>query len=35
MRNAGGWYRRAGRPVSTLSLEEEWSLLATEMLSRK
>ena len=35
MRNAGGWYQRAGRPVPTLSLEEEWSLLATEMLSRK
>ena len=35
MRNAGGWYRRAGRPVSALPLEEEWTLLATEMLSRK
>lgn len=35
MNNASGWYRRAGRPVSTLSLEEEWTLLATEMLSRK
>jgi hypothetical protein len=35
MRNAGGWYERAGRPVSTLSLEEEWSALATEILSRK
>jgi len=35
MRNAGGWYQRAGRPVSTLSLEEEWSALASEMLARK
>ncbi|HSS82948.1 MAG TPA: hypothetical protein VK681_17850 [Reyranella sp.] len=35
MRNAGGWYQRAGRSVPTLSLQEEWSLLATEMLSRK
>lgn len=35
MSNAGWWYRRVGRPVSTLSLEEEWTALATEMLSRK
>ena len=35
MNNAGGWYRRAGRPVPTSSLQEEWSTLATEMLSRK
>ena len=35
MRNAGGWYQRAGQPVPDLSLQEEWSLLATEMLSRK
>ena len=35
MNNAGGWYRRAGRPVSTLSLEEEWTALASELLARK
>jgi hypothetical protein len=35
MSNAGGWYRRAGQPVSTLSLDEEWTALATEMLARK
>jgi hypothetical protein len=35
MNNAGGWYRRAGRLVSTQSLEEEWSALASEMLARK
>ena len=35
MNNAGGWYRRAGRPVSTLSLDEEWTALASEMLARK
>jgi hypothetical protein len=35
MRNAGGWYQRAGRSVPTVSLQDEWSLLATEMLSRK
>ena len=35
MSNAGGWYRRAGKPVSDLSLQDEWSLLADEMLARK
>ena len=35
MNNAGGWYRRAGRPVSTLSLDEEWTALASEMLAAK
>lgn len=35
MRNAGGWYQRAGRAVPTLSVQDEWSILATEMLSRK
>ena len=35
MSNAGDWYRRPAGPCLTLSLEEEWSLLATEMLSRK
>lgn len=34
MNNAGGWYRRAGKPVSTLSLQDEWSQLAAEMLAR-
>ena len=33
MSNAGGWYRRAGRPVSTLSLEDEWDALAAEFLA--
>ena len=28
MSNAGGWYRRAGKPVSDLSLQDEWSVLA-------
>lgn len=35
MSNAGGWYRRAGRPVSALPLDEEWKALATEMLARQ
>jgi hypothetical protein len=34
LNNAGYWYRRAGRPVSKQSLDEEWTLLATELLSR-
>ena len=34
MSNASGWYRRAGKPVSDLSLEDEWSVLAGEMLGR-
>ncbi|MDP2333244.1 MAG: hypothetical protein Q8M19_21380 [Reyranella sp.] len=35
MSNAGWWYRRVGRPVPVLSLEEEWNSLAAEMLARK
>jgi hypothetical protein len=33
MRNAGGWYSRAGREPATVSLEEEWRSLAEEMLT--
>jgi hypothetical protein len=33
MRNAGGWYSRAGREPATVSLEEEWQALTEEMLS--
>lgn len=32
LRNAGGWYSRAGRPPATGALEEEWAALATEFL---
>ncbi|MFO1086843.1 MAG: hypothetical protein U1E21_20000 [Reyranellaceae bacterium] len=36
MRNAGGWYQRAGRPMPTaLSLQDEWSNIATELLARR
>jgi hypothetical protein len=35
MRNAGGWYSRAGREPATVSLEEEWQSLADEMLTRE
>ena len=30
--NAGGWYRRAGRPVSTAPLAEEWETIARALL---
>ena len=33
MRNAGGWYNRAGREPATVSLNEGWQSLAEEMLS--
>ena len=32
--NAGYWYRRAGRPVMTGELDEEWSAMAEELLRR-
>ena len=32
MRNAGGWYSRAGREPAAVSLDEEWLGLAEEML---
>lgn len=31
--NAGYWYRRAGRPAATGSLDEEWTAIATAMLT--
>lgn len=31
--NAAYWYRRAGRPVSTVSLADEWQAIATELLA--
>jgi hypothetical protein len=33
MRNAAGWYSRAGREPATVSLEDEWQSLAGEMLT--
>lgn len=30
--NAAYWYRRAGRPVPTTSLDEEWTQIATALL---
>jgi hypothetical protein len=31
--NAGYWYRTAGRPVATGTLEAEWAALAAELLA--
>ncbi len=33
LNNAGYWYRRAGKPVSTVSLQEEWDAIAQVLLS--
>jgi len=30
--NAGYWYRQAGKPVATGSLETEWELIASALL---
>ncbi len=32
--NAGYWYRRAGRPVATGSLDAEWTAIAGALLAR-
>ena len=32
--NAAYWYRRAGRPVSSRSLDEEWQEIAEALLAR-
>ena len=34
LNNAGYWYRRAGKPVSTQSLAEEWDAIAAELLGK-
>jgi hypothetical protein len=31
--NAAYWYRRAGRPVATCSLEEEWAAIVDALVS--
>lgn len=33
--NAGHWYRRAGRPVATTSLEAEWVAIAGALLAEQ
>jgi hypothetical protein len=35
MSNAGYWYRRAGKPVSTVSVQEEWAEVAQALLARR
>ena len=30
--NAGYWYRRAGKPVAKVALEEEWAAIAETLL---
>jgi len=32
--NAGYWYKRAGKPVATNSVEQEWTEVARELLKR-
>ena len=32
LRNAGGWYNRAGRPASTAPLKEEWETISRALL---
>ena len=31
--NAGYWYRRAGKPVASMSLSEEWNALVQNLLA--
>jgi hypothetical protein len=33
MANASGWYGRAGRPAPTCPLDEEWDMLAQQLLA--
>ena len=35
LRNAGYWYRRAGRPASELALRREWRTIATALLAEQ
>jgi hypothetical protein len=32
LNNAGGWYRRAGKPMSTAPLAEEWETIVCTLL---
>ncbi len=32
--NAGYWYRRAGRSLPAIPLQEEWNVIAAELLAR-
>ena len=35
LRNAGYWYRRAGRPASEQALRDEWRAIATALLAEE
>ena len=35
MSNAGYWYRRAGKPVATSSVPEEWEQVTSALLARR
>ena len=34
MSNAGGWYRRAGKTMPDVTIEEEWRAITSAMLSK-
>ena len=34
LRNAGGWYKRAGKAMPSGELQEEWTALAEEFLNK-
>ena len=35
MSNAGYWYKRAGKPVSTVSVQEEWEQVTSALLGQR
>lgn len=35
LQNASYWYGRAGQPVATAALEEEWTAVAAALLARR
>ena len=35
LNNAGYWYKRAGKPVSKDTLDDEWRAITGEMLARR
>ena len=35
LNNAGYWYKRAGKPVSKETLDDEWRAITAEMLARR
>jgi len=35
MSNAGGWYRRAGKPMPGGALQDEWEQVTAELIARQ